>query len=93
MRFIVIGGAARSGRTRLGLKSCLPPGAHLGLFSQCATLSSWPGEAKIFGNMIIGFLFNLRAGSSAGAMVGQGVVGVGTLDTIVRCRHIKSSQV
>ncbi len=38
MRLDVVGGAARSGQTRLGLKPCLPPGAHLGLFSVCLVI-------------------------------------------------------
>jgi hypothetical protein len=52
MRLDVVGGAARSGQTRLGLKPCLPHGAHFGLFSQCAWLSSRPGEAKMLGMQI-----------------------------------------
>jgi hypothetical protein len=92
MRFCVVGGAARSGQTRLGLKPCLPPGAHFGLFSQFAWLSSQPGEAKMLG-MQIWILKNLWAEPRAGETGEQGAIGIETPDTIVKWKYKRSSEV
>jgi hypothetical protein len=84
VRLIMVGGAARSGQTRLRLKPCLPPGAHFGIFSQCALAIiaairgkyCWEYEYRFFKNL------NLDPGQGGGGGAG-GHLESGTTDRLL----------